>query len=55
MEKHFGFNIKVGFESQHVLRMPYGGFWRDKECGFTAMFITFLGINVAFDWWRHEI
>ena len=55
MKKHFGFSIKVGFESQHVLSKPWVEYYRCKDYGIGYLYVCVLGLYANTHWWRHEI
>jgi hypothetical protein len=54
MKKHFGFSIKVGFNSQWVFKRPWVDLFRFERFDTIMIQIACLGINVELHWWRAE-
>ena len=55
MKKHFGFSIKVGFESQHILYKPWVDYYHCEDFGVRDLHAGILGLYINVHWWRHEI
>ena len=59
MKKHFAFSIKLGFESQWILKRPWVDVFRLHEIVSETRIVEVkavcLGAYIQLNWWRGEL